>query len=101
MKNSEERYKEKRKEWSEKADALLEELKACGEYKKLNDELLKRIEEMFEESMRLMREGIKILPLEEKIKVVLKILIARWDNVAFRFRWLLLKLYRIMLGLDI
>lgn len=92
---------EKWKDWSQKADSLLVELKACKEYKKLNDEMLKRIEEIFEEYVKLLREGIKILPFKEKIKMGWKILIARWDNTAFRFKWILIQAYRLMLGLDI
>lgn len=94
-------HKERWRAWAERAEALLEEIRRCRGYKEIEEDLNIRMEEIYLEHIRLMREGIKILPGREKLKMAGKILKAIYDNKVYRMKWTLLKLGRLMLGMDV
>jgi len=94
---------ERQKDLNSEADTLLEELRACGGYKEVESEMMERIEKIYREYTEILKDGLKIemSPVRKKLETGLRILRVKLSYRAFRFKWLLLKLGRLMLGMDV
>ena len=88
-------------QYEEKMKTLREEIRTGGVYRKIEGGMMKRIEQIHKEYTELLKEGIRMLPARERMKIVRRILIVKRDYIIFRFNWILVKAWRLFLGLDL